>query len=104
VSRDGAPLLAVEDLTVEFHLRSGRLRAVDGVSFTLEPGQTMALVGESGSGKSATALAIMRLHAVPPCVYAGGRILFRGQDLLRLSERSMYQVRGGEIAMSSRTP
>src|SRR5690606_12155133 len=77
---------------------------VNGISFTLDEGESMALVGESGSGKSVTALSLMRLVPSPPGVIEAGQVLLRGQDLLQLSERQMREVRGGEIAMIFQDP
>ena len=98
------PILQIEELQVEFATRGGAVHAVDGVSLTIEPGQTLGLVGESGSGKSVTARAIMRLVPTPPGRYAGGRILFEGVDLLTLSEREMQAMRGGQISMVFQDP
>ncbi|GAB3915438.1 ABC transporter ATP-binding protein [Microlunatus endophyticus] len=94
-----APLLEVDDLHVEF--RSGRevVSAVNGVTFTLEAGRTLAIVGESGSGKSVTAQAIMRLLQTPPARISGGEIRFRGQDLLALPEPEHRAVCGEHIAI-----
>jgi oligopeptide/dipeptide ABC transporter ATP-binding protein len=92
-----APLLEVDDLQVHYPGEGAPVRAVDGVSFHLERGETYALVGESGCGKSATALSILRL--VEPGRVAGGRLVFEGRDLLRLSEKEMRQVRGARIGM-----
>ena len=99
-----APLLHIEDLSVEFATRGGAVHAVDGMNLTIEPGQTLGLVGESGSGKSVTARAIMRLVPTPPGRYTGGRILFEGTDLLSLSEQEMQAMRGGRIAMIFQDP
>ena len=85
--RNGAgpfKLLEVCDLRAEFRTARGRLRAVDGVSFDLDAGETLAIVGESGSGKSATALCLLRLLPDPPGRITGGRVLLRGLDLLSL--------------------
>ncbi|WP_345470869.1 ABC transporter ATP-binding protein [Actinoallomurus oryzae] len=98
------PVLEVNDLHAEFRLDTGTVRAVNGVSFSVEPGQTLAVVGESGSGKTATALSILRLHPTPPCVYTGGQIIAGDRDLLTLPEREMRQVRGNEIAMIFQDP
>ena len=104
-ARDAArPLLAVEDLTVEFTTASGTLRAVDGVSWSVRPGETLALVGESGCGKSVTALSVMRLLAKPAGRVTGGRILFGGRDLLALPESEMRALRGRDIAMIFQEP
>ena len=80
------PLLEVEDLRTYFHAEDEVARAVDGVSFAVNRGETLAIVGESGSGKSVTSLSIMRLIPIPPGQIAGGSIRFRGRDLLELSE------------------
>ena len=98
-----APLLEVRDLSVEFATRSGPRLAVDGISFSIAPGSVLGLVGESGSGKSMTANAIMRLID-PPGRISGGRILFKGQDLLSLSEPAVRRLRGDRIAMVFQDP
>ena len=97
-------LLEIKDLTVEFHIRGGVIRAVDGVSLRIESGQTLGLVGESGCGKSVTASSVMGLIPSPPGVIAGGEILFDGQDLLKYSERRMRRVRGNMISMIFQEP
>ncbi|WP_406674009.1 ABC transporter ATP-binding protein [Nonomuraea sp. N2-4H] len=93
------PLLAVDDLHVEFHTRAGVVPAVNGVSYTVNPGETLAVLGESGSGKSVTAQAIMGILDMPPAVIPKGQIRFKGTDLLKLSEEARTQVRGQRIAM-----
>ncbi|GGO83179.1 ABC transporter ATP-binding protein [Nonomuraea cavernae] len=93
------PLLALEDLHVEFGTRAGIVRAVNGVSYTLDSGETLAVLGESGSGKSVTAQAIMGILDMPPARIPKGEIRFRGTDLLKLSEEARTQVRGQRIAM-----
>ncbi len=98
------PLLRVENLRTYFDTLDGTVRSVDGVSYDVQAGQTLGVVGESGCGKSVTALSILRLIPHPPGRYAGGRILFRGQDLLALSERDMRAVRGDRIAMVFQEP
>ncbi len=99
-----SPLLQVRGLCTGF--RAGRtvIPAVDGVSFSVFPGQTMALVGESGCGKSVSALSILRLIPDPPGHISGGSILLEGRDLLKLSEAEMRKVRGGRIAMIFQEP
>jgi oligopeptide/dipeptide ABC transporter ATP-binding protein len=97
-------LLSVSDLRTQFRSGDEIARAVDGVSFTLRRGETLAIVGESGSGKSVTALSIMRLVPSPPGEIAAGSVLFRGRDLLGLSERAMRKVRGNEIGMIFQEP
>jgi len=97
------PLLEVEDLRIEFATPEGTIRAVDGVSFHVEEGETLGLVGESGCGKSVTALALLRLIA-PPGRIAGGKIRYRGRDLLSLSEPEIRKIRGKEIALIFQEP
>ncbi|SFB90357.1 ABC transporter ATP-binding protein [Streptomyces aidingensis] len=93
------PLLEVRDLQVEFHTRDGVAKAVNGVSYTVEAGQTLAVLGESGSGKSVTAQAVMGILDMPPGRITGGQILYRGQDLLTMSEEQRRKIRGDRIAM-----
>ncbi|NUT09857.1 MAG: ABC transporter ATP-binding protein [Nonomuraea sp.] len=93
------PLLAVDNLHVEFRTRQGVVRAVNGVSYTVNPGETLAVLGESGSGKSVTAQAIMGILDMPPAVIPKGEIRFKGTDLLKLSDEARTQVRGQRIAM-----
>ena len=99
-----APLLEIEDLKTHFFTRDGIVRAVDGVSFSVLPGETLAVVGESGCGKSVTSLSVLRLIASPPGRIVAGRIRFQGQDLLQLSERQMRAIRGNEISMIFQEP
>ncbi len=100
----GANLLEVQDLKTYFKTKAGRVRAVDGVSFVIRPGEKVAIVGESGCGKSVTALSIMRLVDQPAGEYAGGSIMFEDQDLLSLPESGMRKVRGGKIGMIFQDP
>jgi oligopeptide/dipeptide ABC transporter ATP-binding protein len=96
-------LLEVENLQVRFRSRHGLVKAVDGVSFSLEAGEVVGLVGESGSGKSVTALSLLRL--LPDAArITGGSIRFDGRDLLRLSERELRKVRGNQIGMIFQDP
>jgi oligopeptide/dipeptide ABC transporter ATP-binding protein len=97
-------LLDVRDLHTQFHTSGGVVRAVDGVSWDVNPGETVALVGESGCGKSVSALSVMRLVATPAGRIASGQILFKGRDLLALSEEEMRHVRGKDIAMIFQEP
>jgi oligopeptide/dipeptide ABC transporter ATP-binding protein len=99
-----SPLLVVEDLRTHFFTRRGITRAVDGVSFTLEAGETLALVGESGSGKSVTCLSLVRLVPEPAGRIVGGRVLFEGEDLLAKTPGQMRHVRGKQIAMVLQDP
>ena len=98
-----APLLDVQNLTVVFEGSGSPVTAVDGVSFQIQPGETLGLVGESGSGKSVTAFSILRLLQ-PPGRVSGGRVLFEGRDLLTLSEREMRAVRGARISLIFQEP
>jgi len=97
-------LLEIRDLRTQFLTRGGVVRAVDGVSWDVREGETVALVGESGCGKSVTALSIMRLVAAPAGRIVGGQILFKGRDLLTLGEEAMRRIRGREIAMIFQEP
>ena len=99
-----SPLLVVEDLKTHFFTRQGITKAVDGVSFTLDAGQTLALVGESGSGKSVTCLSLVRLVPEPAGRIVGGRVLFEGENLLEKSAGEMRRVRGKRIAMVLQDP
>jgi peptide/nickel transport system ATP-binding protein len=96
-------LLEVKDLRTQFRTRAGLVRAVDGVSFSLDGGELLGLVGESGCGKSITALSVMRLIS-PPGEIVTGEILFDGKDLLRLTDEQMRQIRGDDIAMIFQDP
>ncbi len=99
------PLLSVRDLAVSYATaEGGKLQALSGISFDVPAGRTVAIVGESGCGKTATALAIMRLLPSPGSAIDRGRILFQGEDLLRLSERDMQRIRGGKIGMVFQEP
>ena len=99
-----ATLLEVQSLQTQFATSGGVVRAVDGVSWDVQEGETVALVGESGCGKSVSALSVMRLVSAPAGRIVGGRILFKGRDLLTLSEEEMRRVRGREIAMIFQEP
>ena len=103
-SQGGAPLLEVENLHVRFETSRGIVRAVDGISYTVKPGETVAIVGESGCGKSVSSLAIMRLLAKNTGKVTAGRILFEGRNLLHLSDEAMREVRGRDIAMIFQEP
>ncbi len=98
------PLIEVKNLEVQFEIRGATLKAVDDVSFTIAPGETLGLVGESGCGKSVTASAIMRLVPQPPGKIADGQIIFEGTDLLTLSEKQMRDIRGNRISMIFQEP
>jgi oligopeptide transport system ATP-binding protein len=94
-----APLLAVDDLHVEFRTRSGVVNAVNGISYTVREGETLAILGESGSGKSVSAQAIMGILDVPPAQITGGSIWFEGRNLLTLDPEEQRKVRGPGISM-----
>ena len=96
---ESGPLLDVRDLTVEFRTREGVAKAINGASFTLDRGESLAILGESGSGKSVTAQAIMGILDSPPGFVTGGEVMFRGVDLLKLPEDKRRQVRGRRISM-----
>ncbi len=100
----GTPLLQVDRLISTFNTEDGPVRAVDGVSFTLQAGGTLGLVGESGCGKSVTALSIMRLLPQPAGKIESGRILFKDADLVTLPPEKMYALRGSRIAMIFQEP
>jgi oligopeptide/dipeptide ABC transporter ATP-binding protein len=97
-------LLEVRGLHTEFSTSNGKVRAVDGVSWDVRPGETVALVGESGCGKSVSALSIMGLVSQPAGRITAGEILFRGRDLLKLSEEEKREIRGRDIAMVFQEP
>jgi oligopeptide transport system ATP-binding protein len=100
----GEYLLEVQDLKTYFKVKGGKVRAVDGVSFAIKPGEKLGVVGESGCGKSVTALSIMRLLPQPPGEIAGGSVLFDDQDILDLPESAMRKIRGGKIGMIFQDP
>ncbi|NTW82573.1 MAG: ABC transporter ATP-binding protein [Chlorobiaceae bacterium] len=97
-------ILELKNLRTYYSTDSGTAKAVDGVSFSLGRNSTLGVVGESGCGKSVTALSIMRLVPMPPGYFAGGEILWKGTDLLKLSEEQMRKLRGDEIAMIFQEP
>jgi peptide/nickel transport system ATP-binding protein len=100
----GEPVLEVEDLQTWFYTRRGVVKAVDRVSFSLRPGETLAIVGESGCGKSITALSILGLVPSPPGRIVGGAVRLNGQDLLRLPDEAMRRVRGNLVSMIFQEP
>jgi peptide/nickel transport system ATP-binding protein/oligopeptide transport system ATP-binding protein len=97
-------LIAVEDLSVSFTTDEGRFRAVEQVSFHLDEGEILGIVGESGCGKSVTALSMMRLVPCPPGAIDNGRILYKGQDLLKLDRKALQSIRGQGISMIFQEP
>jgi oligopeptide/dipeptide ABC transporter ATP-binding protein len=104
MSSADSPLLQVSDLQTYFRTEGGTAKAVDGVSFSLFPNQTLAIVGESGCGKSVTSMSIMRLLQSPPAYFPGGAIHYKGRNLLQATEKEMQRIRGGEIAMIFQEP
>ncbi len=101
---EGQHLLEVDNLKMYFHTEDGIVHAVDGVSYTLDRGETLGVVGESGSGKSVTAMTIMGLISMPPGKIEGGRVLYRGHSLLDMTEEEMQHIRGNDIAMIFQDP
>jgi peptide/nickel transport system ATP-binding protein len=99
----GAPLLEVRDLHVSFRTEDGIVRAVDGLSLSIRPGEVVGIVGESGSGKTVAMLTVMRLIRDPNAIVTG-QVLYRGRDLMQVPQREMREVRGGEIAMIFQDP
>lgn len=97
-------ILEVKDLCVEFQTVEGRVQAVDHLSYTLHKGEKLGIVGESGSGKSVSSLAMMQLIPNPPGRVTGGEILYKGRDLVKLSEKEMQKLRGNEISMIFQEP
>src|SRR2546426_2270778 len=102
-SRLPSPILQVKDLQTQFLTHDGIVKAVDGVTFDLYPGESLGIVGESGSGKSMTALSLLRLVPDPGKV-TGGKVLFREHDLLQLSDEEIRDIRGRDIAMIFQDP
>lgn len=97
-------LLEVRNLVTKFYTEQGIVNAVNGISYTLDEGESMALVGESGCGKSVSVLSIMRLIQSPPGKIEGGQVLYNGRDLLKVSNEEMRRIRGGEISMIFQDP
>ncbi len=97
-------VLSVSDLQTHFYTKWGLVKAVDGVSFDLKKGETLAVVGESGSGKSVTSLSIMQLIPSPPGFIVGGEVNLEGENLLNKSDKEMQSVRGSRIAMGVQDP
>ncbi len=100
----GKTILEVKDLRTYFYTRDGVVRSVDGVSFSVSEGETLAIVGESGCGKSVTSLSLLRLIPSPPGKFVSGTVLYHGKDLLKLSEDEMRDIRGDKISMIFQEP
>jgi oligopeptide/dipeptide ABC transporter ATP-binding protein len=104
VSANPKPLLQIKGLKTYFKTEAGWVKAVDGVTFDIFPGEVVGLVGESGSGKSVTALSVLRLIPDPPGKIVGGEIIYQDRDLLKLSWEQMREIRGNEISMIFQEP
>jgi oligopeptide/dipeptide ABC transporter ATP-binding protein len=98
------PLLEIKNLQLEFGPKDKPLRAVDGVSFSIDAGETVCLVGESGCGKSVTALSVVRLVPAPPARYVGGEILLNGRDVLKMDKNELRKIRGGVVSYIFQEP
>jgi ABC-type dipeptide/oligopeptide/nickel transport system ATPase component len=98
------PLLEIKNLQLEFGREPSAVRALDGVSLTIEAGQTLCLLGESGSSKTVTALSITRLLPSPPANYVGGQILIEGRDVLTMSTAELRRIRGGVVSYIFQEP
>jgi peptide/nickel transport system ATP-binding protein len=98
------PLLEIKNLSTSFETDLGRLRVVQGVSFSVDHGQTLCIVGESGCGKSVTGFSLMRLLPMPPAIIESGEVLYKGQDLFKISENEMKHLRGNDLAMIFQEP
>ena len=97
-------LLEIKDLDVQFHTSDGDVHAVNGVSFTIDPGETLGLVGETGAGKTTTALSILNLIQSPPGKIEGGEILFNGENILTMDDDALHAIRGSAISMIFQDP
>ena len=97
-------ILEIKDLKVEYHTDGAVIYAVNGVNLTLHRGETLGLVGETGAGKTTIARSIMRILQTPPAKLCGGQIVYKGEDMLTLSEREMRKIRGNKIAMIFQDP
>lgn len=97
-------LLEVKDLETQFFTQDGVVRAVNGISYSLNEGETLGIVGESGSGKSVGVMSLIRLIPSPPGKIVGGQVLFDGQDLLKLNDDEIRSIRGNKIAMIFQDP
>src|SRR5947207_15286059 len=98
------PILSIRDLAVEFSTDDGIVKAVDGISYDVYPGETLGIVGESGSGKSVSTLTLLGLIPQPPGRIVSGQAIFKGRDLLRLRKDELRKIRGGDMAMIFQDP
>jgi len=101
---NGEKVLEVNDLRTYFYTQEGEVKAVDGLSYYVNKGESVGLVGESACGKSVSALSILRLIPYPPGIIVGGEIIFQGRDLLKVSEEDMRHIRGNDVAMIFQEP
>ena len=99
-----ADLLTVQDLETQFRTREGTVHAVNGVSFHLKEGETLGIVGESGCGKSVTVMSMLRLIPMPARKSGGGKAMFQGKDLLKMSDEEIRHIRGAQISMIFQDP
>jgi oligopeptide transport system ATP-binding protein len=97
-------ILEIKNLQAHFHTRKGVVRAVNGISYTLNPGETLGIVGESGSGKSVSQLSYLRLLPSPPLRIPGGEVLYKGENLLQMSDEKLRSLRGNKISMIFQEP
>ena len=97
-------ILEVKNLSVSFNTYAGEVKALRDISFHVNRGETLAIVGESGSGKSVTVQTVMKLIPMPPGEIKGGEILFQGEDLIKVSDERMRELRGGKIGMIFQDP
>lgn len=97
-------LLELKDLHTFFRTKKGIVKAVNGVSYSVETGRTLGVVGESGSGKSVSAMSILQLHSTATAISTAAEILFEGRDLTKLTEKEMYSVRGNDISVIFQEP
>jgi ABC-type dipeptide/oligopeptide/nickel transport system ATPase component len=104
ISHQPSAILQFDNLHVTFASKERRVDAVKGVSFQVAPGEIVALVGESGSGKSVSSMSVLRLLAEPPATYPAGRILWQGEDVLRMDAKRLRKLRGGEVGMIFQEP
>jgi oligopeptide/dipeptide ABC transporter ATP-binding protein len=100
----GDPVLSIKDLAVQFTTDDGTVKAVDGITYDVYPGETLGIVGESGSGKSVSTMSILGLIPTPPGKIVSGEAMFKGRDLLKLSKRELRRVRGNEMAIVFQDP
>jgi oligopeptide/dipeptide ABC transporter ATP-binding protein len=100
----GDPVLSIKDLAVQFTTDDGTVKAVDGISYDVYPGETLGIVGESGSGKSVSTMSILGLIPTPPGKIVSGEAMFKGRDLLKLSKRELRRVRGNDMAIVFQDP